>query len=138
MHFREALQRALQPVLAIVELGQTRWPSKLKHLFFPHAWVVNDTREALDNCGVIFELRGPKEHISLKELALDVPADSVHSLVPDHFMQVPLPETVTELAPGNYGLAILVRSSSGALLSENLYELTVVDMGAFAETSNTI
>jgi len=133
-----ALQRALQPVLAIVELGQTRWPSKLTHLHFRNAWVVNDTSVALDNCRVKFELRGPQGNIPLKEFIVDVPADSVQTLVPEHYLSTPLPGTVVELAPGEYVLAILVRSSSGDLLSENLYELTFVNMGAFAETSETI
>lgn len=133
-----ALQRALQPVLAIAVLGQTRWPSKLKHLHFRNAWVVNDTRAALDKCRVIFELRGPQGNIPLKEFVVDVPADSVQALVPDHYLSTPLPGTGVQLPPGEYVLAILVRSSSGDLLSENLYELAFVNMGVFAETSATI
>lgn len=133
-----ALQRAMQPVLAIVDLGQTRWPSKLNHLFFPDAMVVNDTREALENCRVIFDLHGPKGRISLKEFVLDIPADSVQSLVADHFIHVPLPKTVTELVPGPYELVVSVISSSGKSLSENLYELMVVDMGRFVGTSGLI
>jgi hypothetical protein len=91
------------------------------------AWLVNDTRETLNQCRIAFELRGPTGAIALQAITVDVPADSVQKLE----VSLSLPAKVSELAPGDYKLAASAFSSSGALLGENLYDLAVFDIGNF-------
>jgi len=122
-----ALQRAMQPVLPMVELTSPRLESKPKDQALGGAWLVNDTRDAINKCRVAFELRGPGGSIPLDEITVDIAADSVQKLD----VSLPIPATITELAPGAYTVAASVRSNTGVLLGENLYELTVVDIGNF-------
>lgn len=129
-----ALQRAMQPVLAMVELPAARLERKPETMALTGAWLVNDTRQPLDNCRVTFELRGPAGHISLGEFRVDVPADSIRSVVPGGRVEMPFPAG-TELAPGDWRFVASVHASSGALLSENAYEVKVIDIGNFATSA---
>jgi beta-mannosidase len=124
-----ALQRAMQPVLPMVTLLAPRLGTNPKDSWglVSGVWVVNDTRQALEKCRVVFELRGAAGKIPLEEFTADVPADSVQQLG----VAPQLPAHVSELAPGSYKLAASVYSSGGALLGENLYELPVIDIGSF-------
>ena len=124
-----ALQRAMQPVLPIVTLMAPRLETKSKNEWglIGGTWVVNDTREPLNRCRVTCELQGPAGNISLGEVTADIPADSVQQLS----FAPALPASASELAPGDYKLAVTVYSSAGTLLGENLYELPVIDIGNF-------
>jgi beta-mannosidase len=125
-----ALQRAMQPVLAMVELSTSRLarrPRDPMDLGLTGAWLVNDTREALNRCRISFALRGPTGNIPLGELTTDVPADGIQKLAPT----LSFPATVNELAAGGYKFVVSVQSSSGVMLGENMYELAVVDVGNF-------
>ncbi|HMD84562.1 MAG TPA: glycoside hydrolase family 2 TIM barrel-domain containing protein [Terriglobia bacterium] len=125
-----ALQRAMQPILAMVELPSTRLASKFRDsmdLGLTGAWLVNDTRDAINRCRISFDLRGCMGDIPLGELTADVPADGIQELAPT----VSFPSTVSALAPGSYKFVVSVHSSSGTLLSENVYEMTVADIGDF-------
>lgn len=124
-----ALQRAMQPVLPVVDLVAPRFSNNLKEnwAIASNAWLINDTRQPLERCRLVFELRGPSRPIPLRELTVDLAADSVRQLD----IGLSLPRTVTALPPGSYKLAAAAYSASGALLGDNLYELTVVDAAAF-------
>ena len=124
-----ALQRALQPVLPIVTLMAPRLETASKNEWglIMGTWVVNDTREPLNQCRLTFQLRGPSGNISLGEITADVPADSVQQIS----FAPALPASQGELAPGDYKLAVSVHSDAGVLLGENLYELPVIDIGDF-------
>jgi beta-mannosidase len=127
-----ALQRAMQPVLPIVELMAPRFDASVKDQAWPmtmNAWLVNDTRDNLSKCRIAFELRGSSGAIPLRELTVDVQADSVQQLD----VSLSLPNTVAELAAGSYKLAASAFSSSGVLLGENLYDFAVIDAGKFPD-----
>lgn len=123
------LQRAMQPVLPIVTLLAPRMGTNPKESWglVSGAWVVNDTRQALEKCRLVFELRGAAGKIPLKEFTADIGADSVQQV----WVAPQLPAGGGDLAPGNYKLAVSVLSNAGALLGENLYELPVIDIGKF-------
>ena len=128
-----ALQRAMQPVLPIVTLMAPRLETKTKESWgiISGTWIVNDTREAISKCRVTVELRGAAGNISLGEVTADVPADSVQQVG----FAPSLPASGSELAPGEYKLAVSVRSSAGDLLGENFYELPVIEIGNFESSA---
>ena len=70
---------------------------------------------------------GPAGHIPLGEVVTNAPADGIQRLAP----ALPLPASAGDLPPGDYRLVLSIRAESGALLSENSYELMVVDIGNF-------
>ena len=122
-----ALQRALQPVLPMVELGTT-WLETTARNVDLSAWLVNDTREELKDCRIVFALRGAGTTIPLGEAKAEAGVDSIAPVS----ARPRLPDAVKKLAPGRYDLVVTVADAAGKTLGENLYEMKVVDIGDFA------
>ena len=122
-----ALQRAMQPVLPMVELGTT-WLETTARSVDLSAWLVNDTRQELKDCRIVFALRGAGTTIPLGEAKAEAGVDSI---VPVS-ARPRLPDAVKKLTPGRYDLVVTVADAAGKTLGENLYEMKVVDIGDFA------
>lgn len=121
-----ALKRAMQPVLPMVELG-TAWLETTARSVELSAWLVNDTREELKDCRIVFGLRGAGRTIPLGEAKAEVGADSIAPVSAGPR----LPDAVKKLTPGRYELVVTAKNAAGATLGENLYAMQVIDIGDF-------
>ena len=125
-----AVARAFQPVLVGTDLSRVVWSKGTlgrTHTGTPsrqtvRPWVVNDRIEDVE--GVICEARlrgqGRDEIVGKSDTPVKLSADSVSDLPP---LQCTVPE---DMANGQYELILTLRQA-GKTLSENSYEVTVVD-----------
>jgi beta-mannosidase len=109
----EALQRAMQPVLPCF-----KFPFKIKagRVFQGIMLVVNDLLENFPSAVCFWSLEQDGQQAAGGSLTVDVPVDGIST---------PKRIRFTALDASEYCLKVILESSSGRLLGENCYEVTI-------------